>query len=122
MDEIELQIVDYISLNPLSSSKEIHEGITTQIGYATIKRILKRLLAHHYLIIEGKGRATKNQRRVDYMTGLIMIRASPFLQERTICTILLHMKMKLSESLTRNTSTLRSMISVTRKSHLTGMK
>ena len=59
MDSTELQIIDYISLNPLCSSKEIHEGILNQIGYATVKRILKRLHTQQYLIIEGKGRGTK---------------------------------------------------------------
>ena len=59
MDEIDKLILDYISRNPLSSSKEIHEGCDLQIGYATVKRILKRLYDSNYVAIEGRGRGTK---------------------------------------------------------------
>jgi len=58
MNDAELQILDYLYANPACSSKEIHEGIQIQIGYATVKRSLKRLDAQHYLKIEGKGRGT----------------------------------------------------------------
>lgn len=53
------QILEYISKNPSSSSKEIHEGIELNIGYATVKRILKRLHENKFIEIEGKGRGTK---------------------------------------------------------------
>ena len=59
MKKTELFILDYISKNPSSSSKEIHEGSELQIGYATVKRILKRLSDNNYVEIEGSGRGTK---------------------------------------------------------------
>ncbi|NNF33805.1 MAG: cell filamentation protein Fic [Saprospiraceae bacterium] len=59
MDKNEQIILEYISKNPLSSSKEIHEGSELDIGYATVKRILKRLYENNFIEIEGKGRGTK---------------------------------------------------------------
>ncbi len=59
MEKIDNLILDYISNNPSSSSKEIHEGSSLQIGYATVKRILKRLFDSNYVDIEGRGRGTK---------------------------------------------------------------
>ncbi len=55
----EQQILKYVLRNPLSSSKEIHEGIKFDIGYATVKRILSRLSENNLIEIEGKGRGTK---------------------------------------------------------------
>ncbi len=52
-------IIEYIARNPLKSSKEIHEGIGIDIGYATVKRILNKVKEENYVAIEGKGRGTK---------------------------------------------------------------
>ena len=59
MDKNEEQILEYISKNPSSSSREIHEGSELRIGYATVKRILNRLHVNNFIEIEGKGRGTK---------------------------------------------------------------
>lgn len=59
MEKNDLPILEYISKNPRSSSKEIHEGCHLKIGYATVKRILKRLQKNNYIEIEGNGRGTK---------------------------------------------------------------
>ncbi len=59
MERNEKQILDYISRNPSSSSKQIHEGSELKIGYATVKRILNRLHESNFIDIEGRGRATK---------------------------------------------------------------
>lgn len=59
MSKNEQQILEYISNHPSSSSKEIHEGTNLNIGYATVKRILKRLNDNNFIEIEGKGRSTK---------------------------------------------------------------
>ncbi len=59
MENNDKQALDYISNNPLRSSKEIHEGSNLEVGYATLKRILSRLHENNYLDIEGRGRATK---------------------------------------------------------------
>ena len=60
------QILEYISLNPLSSSKEIHEGAKINIGYATLKRILNKLHVSDYIDIEGKGRGSKYKISLSY--------------------------------------------------------
>lgn len=52
-------IVAYIIANPLQSSKEIHDGIGLEKGYATLKRTLSTLIEKNYLETEGKGRGTK---------------------------------------------------------------
>lgn len=59
MESNNRQILEYISKNPLSSSKQIHEGSKLGVGYATVKRILNRLHANNYVDIEGRGRGTK---------------------------------------------------------------
>jgi len=59
-------VLEYISNNQLSSSKEIHEGIELNIGYATVKRIIKRLHENNFIEIEGKGRGTKYQISLSY--------------------------------------------------------
>ena len=59
MEKKEEQILKYISEQPSSSSKEIHEGSKLRIGYATVKRILNRLYENNFIDIEGKGRGTK---------------------------------------------------------------
>lgn len=59
MNPTEQLIVDFLAKHPLSSSKEIHEAMPLAIGYATIKRLLKRLRDANYVAIEGQGKATK---------------------------------------------------------------
>ena len=66
MDGNEKEILEYISNNRLSSSKQIHEGIEIEIGYATVKRILNRLHENKFIEIEGKGRGTKYQISLSY--------------------------------------------------------
>lgn len=52
-------ILEYLQENPASSSKEIHEGLTIKIGYATVKRSLNELIFTNLIEKEGKGKATK---------------------------------------------------------------
>lgn len=59
MEKNQNQIIEYIAKNPLKSSKEIHDGIGIDIGYATVKRILNKIKEENYVEIEGKGRGTK---------------------------------------------------------------
>jgi Fic family protein len=59
MEKTDRFILDFLSNNPSISSKEIHEGIQLKIGYATVKRILKRLHENNYVALEGQGRGTK---------------------------------------------------------------
>jgi Fic family protein len=66
MEKNHNQILEYISKNPLSSSKEIYEGTKIDIGYATLKRALNHLHLSDYLVIEGKGRGTKYKLSLSY--------------------------------------------------------
>ncbi len=59
MDLKSKEIIDFIKENPSSSSKEIHQGIKTQMGYATLKRVLAKLLAESLISTKGKGKSTK---------------------------------------------------------------
>jgi Fic family protein len=59
MNKTDQIIIDFIARTPLSSSKDIHEGTQLNIGYATVKRVLKKLNESNYIEIEGKGKGTK---------------------------------------------------------------
>jgi Fic family protein len=63
-------IIDFLVRNPLSSSKEIHEGSQLNIGYATVKRILKKLNESNYIEIEGQGKGTKYCISLTYATTM----------------------------------------------------
>jgi Fic family protein len=52
-------ILDFIRLHPSLSSKEIHDGLQTQLSYATVKRTLQKLIAENLVAPAGKGRGTK---------------------------------------------------------------
>jgi len=52
-------ILDFIKANPSLSSKEIHEGLKPEVGYATVKRILAKLISENLVLPIGKGRGTK---------------------------------------------------------------
>ena len=53
------QILEFIKANPLLSSKEIHDGLKSEVGYATVKRILTKLISENLVLPIGKGRGTK---------------------------------------------------------------
>jgi predicted transcriptional regulator len=55
----ENRILQYISENPMQSSKQIHEGLSTEISYATVKRVLNKLIDSNLVMAEGAGKATK---------------------------------------------------------------
>jgi fido (protein-threonine AMPylation protein)/predicted transcriptional regulator len=52
-------ILDFLKENPSLSSKEIHDGLKSGIGYATVKRILTKLIEENLVSTTGKGRGTK---------------------------------------------------------------
>ena len=52
-------ILDFIKANPSLSSKEIHDGLKSEVGYATVKRILAKLISENLILPIGKGRGTK---------------------------------------------------------------
>lgn len=56
----EQEILDFLLEHPASSSSQIHEGMTTPVGYATVKRILSKFCNTDNLISqEGKGKNTR---------------------------------------------------------------
>jgi len=59
MDAREQKIIDYIKTSGESSSGEIFDGIDLEVSYATLKRVISKLIADNYLISKGKGKGTK---------------------------------------------------------------
>ena len=57
--DIKKLILNFINLNPLCSSKEIHEDLKNDFAYATIKRAIQLLLAENLITVSGKGKSTK---------------------------------------------------------------
>lgn len=53
------QIILFIKEHPSCSSKEIHEHLKADIGYATVKRMLSKLILESLVISEGKLKGTK---------------------------------------------------------------
>lgn len=53
------EILKFIKDYPSRSSKEIHEGIASHKAYITTKRTLTKLQDENFIILEGKGKATK---------------------------------------------------------------
>lgn len=53
------KILQYIKEHPASSSSEIHEGLGLEIGYATLKRTLSKLVTAGMAIAQGKLKGTK---------------------------------------------------------------
>jgi Fic family protein len=54
-----IEILEFIKQNPLVSSKEIHEALISPIGYATVKRILSKLLSDKLIQKQGNGKASR---------------------------------------------------------------
>jgi prophage maintenance system killer protein/predicted transcriptional regulator len=55
----ENQIIDCIKKNGPSSSKEIFENTKLPLSYATLKRILGKLIDEHFLSVHGLAKATR---------------------------------------------------------------
>lgn len=55
----ESDIINYIKVNGKSSSKEVFDNLTLDISYATLKRIITKLIAEESIESIGKGKGTK---------------------------------------------------------------
>jgi Fic family protein len=55
----EHDIIECVKIKGELSSKEIFDGISLPISYATLKRILKNLVSKNFLEIKGRGKGTK---------------------------------------------------------------
>lgn len=54
-------ILQFLNVNAGSSSKQIHEGLGKIAGYATVKRLLQKLISENLVQASGKGKATRYQ-------------------------------------------------------------
>lgn len=52
-------ILDWVIENPGCSSKEIFDGIHSEVAYSTIKRMLAQLIAEKFISTDGQGKARK---------------------------------------------------------------
>lgn len=55
----EIEIISFIKLNPESSSMDIFEKSNIDVSYATVKRILVKLVNENLIETKGKGKGTK---------------------------------------------------------------
>lgn len=55
----EQQIIDFLKKAGSKSSRDIFEGVDLSVSYATLKRILSKLISENYLSTLGKGKGTK---------------------------------------------------------------
>jgi Fic family protein len=60
------EILQFIKENPLHSSKEIYQSLELKISYATLKRVLAKLLSKNLIAVKGKGKGTKYQISLSY--------------------------------------------------------
>ena len=58
-DSREQKILEYIKYKGESSSKEIFDNEIIQVSYATIKRIIAKLVNENLITATGKGKVTK---------------------------------------------------------------
>jgi len=53
------KILDFIRKTGACSSKEVHENVDISVSYATLKRILSKLIIENYISSAGQGKGTK---------------------------------------------------------------
>lgn len=59
MEKREQKIIDFVKKAKGCSSKEILDNASNNISYATLKRILTKLISENYISTKGKGKGTK---------------------------------------------------------------
>ena len=59
LDTNEIFIVELLKQHQGLSSKEVHDEITSRVSYATVKRILSKLVSENLVATKGKGKGTK---------------------------------------------------------------
>lgn len=55
----EKAIIDYLQINVIATSKEIHDALFVDISYATVKRILRKMVVDGTLSTQGNAKKTK---------------------------------------------------------------
>lgn len=59
IDSREQQIIDFIVKSGECSSKEVFDGVNISVSYATLKRLLTKLISANYISTKGRGKGTK---------------------------------------------------------------
>lgn len=59
INDREKQIVDFIKDKGISSSNEIFDEVNISVSFATLKRIISKLIAENYLSSIGRGKSTR---------------------------------------------------------------
>ena len=59
VDNRELEIIEFIKKSGEVSSREIYESVSESVSYATVKRVLSKLLGENLLIKKGRGKSTR---------------------------------------------------------------
>ena len=59
IDSREQQIINYIQKVGECSSKEVFDGVNISVSYATLKRLLTKLISSNFISTKGKGKGTK---------------------------------------------------------------
>jgi len=59
IDIREQQVIDFIKKARECSSKEVFDGANLSISYATLKRLITKLISENYLTSKGKGKGTR---------------------------------------------------------------
>ena len=53
------EVIDFIAKSGECSSKEVFDGVNISVSYATLKRLLKKLISANYISTKGQGKGTK---------------------------------------------------------------
>lgn len=67
MQSLDESIFEFLSNYPLSSSKEIFDGVVTNKGYATIKRRINHLVELDFIVVSGNGKGTKYALSISFL-------------------------------------------------------
>lgn len=59
IDKREIEIIELIKKNQEVSSSEVFDSLSTSISYATVKRLLSKLIDENLLTKKGQGKSTK---------------------------------------------------------------
>jgi Fic family protein len=59
IEKREQQIINFIEKSGECSSKEVFDGVNISVSYATLKRLLTKLISENYISSKGQGKGTK---------------------------------------------------------------
>ena len=59
MTIIEQNIIDYLELNPEKSASDLFKELNLEISYATLKRVVNKLVSDNYISVSGTKKGTK---------------------------------------------------------------